>query len=357
MSQLKPSILINPQYTTNNVDTQQAGFYQISPNASNIALRVNYSNIGLKGEIRLNTTTVPAVFQGNNGSAWVNFNASVGATGATGQDFTNAVNFNNLGANTSVSTTVPLANIFATTYANVALAISNVNIRSLQGSTTVINSNLTINNMVLTQNSNIITLNSQPLPYNWDFAYGSTGTGGGLNSTLNTVSNLKNASSDSTFYSWGETSNWIVQQGQNVVKGQAVRLTKDSASSSNIVITPVVYTTLTGLNPFVTPFNMLGIATQSASGGNSCMVCTKGITTVLCTNNTISGDFNRTNDVLNVGLIGLVGKDGGIFCNNNIPTVDYIIAGYFLESGLSNNNIAANGNYALFYVNPQVHIS
>ena len=347
MSQLKPSILINPQYATNTLDTQQAGWYQVSPNASNLALRVNYSNIGLQGEIRLNTSTLPNVFQGNNGSAWVDFNAVIGPTGASGQDFTNAVNFNNLGANSDVSIEVPLANIFATTYANVAMAISDVNIRSLQGGEYIINSNLTIDSMILSQNSNVITLATQPIPFNWDF------TGSGISgSTLNTISNLKNASSDTNFYSWGETSKWIVQQGQTIVKGQSVRLTRDSISSSNIVITPITYTTLTGLNLFVTPFNMLGIATQTASGGNSCIVCTKGVTTVLCTSNS-TVDFIRSDSVSSVGLFGLVGKDSGIFCNTNIPAVDYIIAGYFLESGFG---VSANNNYALFYVNPQVHI-
>ena len=351
MSQLKPSILVNPQYATNNLDTQKAGWYQVSPNSSNLALRVNYTNIGLKGEMRLNTTSVPPIFQGNNGSAWVDFNAVIGPTGPAGQDFTNAVNFNNLGSNTDVSIEVPLANIFATTYVDVGAAISNVNIRSLQGSEYVINSNLTVDSMILTQNSNVITIKPQPLPYNWDFT---SGISGGNNSTLNTVSNLKNASSDTNFFGWGETSNWIVKQGQNVIKGQAVRLTSDVASS-NIVITPVIYTntTLSGLNPFVTPFNMLGIATQTASGGDRCVVCTKGITTVLCTSNTTI-DFFRSDPVSNVGIYGLVGKDAGIFCNNNIPIVDYIIAGYFLESGAG---VAANGNYALFYVDPQVHIS
>jgi hypothetical protein len=353
MSVLKPSILINPQYATNTLDTQQAGWYQVIPNSSNLALRVNYSNIGLKGEIRLNTTTLPPVFQGNNGSAWVDFNAVIGPTGPAGQDFNNAVNFNNLGANTSAGLEVPLANIFATTYVNVGMAISNVNIRSLQGGEYTINSNLTVDSMILTQNSNVITLEPQPLPYNWDFASGSAGAG--VNSTLNTVSNLKNASSDLKFYSWGKTSNWIVQQGQTIVKGQAVRLTRDSVSSSNIVITPITYTNLSLLNPFVTPFNMLGIATQTASGGNSCVICTKGITTVLCTSN-ITADFVITSDISSdsVGLFGLVGKDAGIFCPTQVNIGDYIIAGYFLESG---TGIANNGNYALFYVDPQVHIS
>jgi hypothetical protein len=98
---------------------------------------------------------------------------------------------------------------------------------------------------------------------------------------------------------------------------------------------------------------MLGIATQTASGGDTCIVCTKGITTVLCTTN-ITLDFTGSTAVSSVGIDGLVGKDGGIFCNTTpVPTVDYICAGYFLESGIG---IASNGNYALFYVEPRFQI-
>ena len=342
MSQIKPSILVNPNYATNGIssDKQQAGWYQVSPNSNNLALRVNYSNIGLAGEIQLNTTS--GVFQGSNGSAWVNFNSTQGPSGPSGKDFTNAINFNNLGSNTATSTVVPLASVFSTTYANVSASISNVNIRSLQGGNYTINSNLSVNSMVLSQNSNVITMTSQPLPYTWDFTNG-----------RNTVSYLKNASSDTLNYGWGQTSNWIVQNSVIILKGQAVRLTKDS--SNNIVITSITYSTLVGANQFNTPFNILGIATQTVSGGNTCTVCTKGITSVLCTNtsNIPSGsNFSPSYDIPFVGSLGIVGKDGGIFCNvNNVPTTEYISAGYFLESG---SGLATSGNYVLFYVNPEI---
>ena len=218
MSQLQPSVLVNPAYTTNNIDTHKAGWYQIQPSSSNIALRVAYSNIGLNGEIRLNTSVIPPVFQGNNGSAWVNFNSITGPVGPKGKDFINAINFNNLGSNTSPGTSVQLGSIFATTYANVAANISNVNIRSIQGSSYTVNSNLSINSISLTQNSNVITINSLPLPYNWDF----TGN-------RNTVRYLKNGSGGIN-NSWGEISNWIVKTGTTVYKGQAVRLTQDTTN-------------------------------------------------------------------------------------------------------------------------------
>ena len=81
MSKLIPTILTNPNYATNTLDTEKAGWYQIQPSSSNVALRVNYSNIGLSGEVRLNNTVSPPVFQGNNGSAWVTFNATQGVQG------------------------------------------------------------------------------------------------------------------------------------------------------------------------------------------------------------------------------------------------------------------------------------
>ena len=114
---------------------------------------------------------------------------------------------------------------------------------------------------------------------------------------------------------------------------------------------PVIYSSLAGVSPFTTPFNMLGIAMETVSGGNDCLVCTRGISTVLCTSN-ITADFVSSSSVSDVGIDGVVGRDGGIFCNTTpAPLVNYIRAGYFLESG---GGVASNGNYALFYVEPKV---
>lgn len=161
MSLIKPTININPAYATNNINNKQAGLYQVAPNDSNIVVRVNTtSSIGLSGEIKLNTAVAPVKFQGYNGTTWVDFNATTGPQGLPGQDFTNAVNFNNLPLPGDTSSTVALGNIFATTYANVAMSLSNVNIRSLQGGNYTINSNLNVKSLNITQNSNIITLTS-----------------------------------------------------------------------------------------------------------------------------------------------------------------------------------------------------
>ena len=339
MSQLKPSININPAFATNGLDNNQAGFYQIAPNSSNLAVRVSYSNIAMAGEIRLNTTVGPAKFQGYTGLTWVDFDASTGPQGPPGKDFTNAVNFLNGVSAPDPSNITSQAQIFATTYANVAANVSNVVIRSLEAGDYIVNSNLTIQTAQLSQNSNVITIIGKPLPYKWDFGLGNQ-----------SHEYLKNASGDSPFFGWGETSRWVVKSGSSVVKGQAVRITNDGA---NVAIIPVEYSSLTGISPLTTPFNMLGIACETAAGGSNCLVCSKGITTVLCTSN-ITADFVSSSSVSAVGIDGLVGRDGGIFCNTTpMPLVCYIRAGYFLESGL---NVAGAGNYALFYVEPRVQV-
>ena len=338
MSRIQASININPTWATNGTDTGAAGLYQISPTTSNLAIRVASSNIGLAGEIQFTSNGGSLVFQGYNGNNWVDFNATVGQQGAPGTDFTNAVNFNNLTANTSPGIVVSLGQVFATTLANVAASLSNVNIRAISGGQNVVNSNLTVQSLTVSQNSNVITLTSQGVPYTWN-----------MESSNGEVNYLKNASSDTPYYGWGDTSIWTVKPGQTVVKGQAVKL---DSSSSNVVISPMVYTTLTGATPYNTPMNMFGVALENASGGQSCRVCTHGITTVLCTSNTTT-DFTSTGSVSSVGLDGLVGRDGGIFCNTLPPaTINYYTrAGYFLETGAT---VASNGVNALFYVEPRV---
>lgn len=338
MSRIQPSININPTWATNSRDTGAAGWYQISPTTSNLALRVASSNIGLAGEIQFTSNGGSLVFQGYNGSNWVDLNATVGPQGSPGTDFTNAVHFNNLTANTNPGIVVSLGQVFATTVANVAASLSNVNIRAISGGQNVVNSNLSVQSLVVSQNSNVITLTGQGIPYTWH-----------MESSNGAVNYLKNATVDTPYYGWGETSIWTVKQGQIVLKGQAVRL---DSSSSNVVITPMVYTTLSGATPYNTPMNMFGVALENASGGQSCRVCTRGITTVLCTSNTTI-DFSATSSVASVGLDGLVGRDGGIFCNTLPPTtINYFTrAGYFLETGLT---VANNGSNALFYVEPRV---
>jgi hypothetical protein len=343
MSRLQPSININPSWATNNLDNGAAGWYQITPTTSNLALRVSSSNIGLTGEIQFTSNNGSLVFQGYNGNNWVDFNSTVGPQGTPGLDFTNAVNFNNLTANATPGLVVSLGQVFATTQVNVAASLSNVNIRAIAGGINQINSNLAVQSLVVSQNSNVITLTSQSIPYSWHME--------GSNASVNY---LKNDSSDTTYYGWGDTSTMTVKPGYSVVKGQAVRLDSYNAggSSSNVVITPMGYTTLAGATPYNTPMNMFGVAMKDASSGQSCQVCTHGITTVLCTSNTTT-DFTSTSSVASVGLDGLVGKDGGIFCNTLPPaTINYYTrAGYFLEAGAT---IANNGGYALFYVEPRV---
>jgi hypothetical protein len=335
MSLLKPVININPAYATNTLNNGQAGWYQVSPTTSNLALRVSNSTIGMTGEIKLNTSTNPYKFQGYNGSGWVDFNAIQGERGVPGRDFTNVVNFNNLGADTTPGVQVTRGQIFATTSIDGSEETNDVNIRTIASGVDQINSNLSINTMLITQNSNVITLTGQPLPYEWNFS-----------SSNSAVTYLKNANNDTTNYGWGDVSTWTVKPGSTVTKGYAVRL--DNYNNSNIVIVPLTYTSLTNVTPYNTPINMLGIALETAVGGASCRVCTKGLTTVFCGNNI----NNFSSKPSGIGLDGLVDKDGAIFCNVSPPSVNYFIrAGYFLETGITSSS------YSLFFVEPRVERS
>ena len=332
----RQTIFVNPQYSTNNYDPLSAGFYVTSPSNSNLALRTYYSNVNIAGEIRFTPMVGPTgSFQGYNGSQWVDFNANTGPTGSSGKDFTNQVNFNNGTGLAETSNIVVYGEIFSTTTANVALNLSNVNVRSLYGGNVTISSLDNISSLLIEQNSNVITLTSQPLPYEWNFT------------TSNLVSTYKSSSGDSVFKAYGETVEWEVLSS-TIQKGTAVRLSTDGISKIGLV--PITYTPSTHIDQFSTPYNILGIALNTASAGSNCTVCTKGITTVLCTSN-VSIDFTATAGVSSAGLSGLVGCDGGIFCNSSTPAGEYIRAGFFLENGLS---IASNGSYVLFQVDPKL---
>ena len=92
--------------------------------------------------------------------------------------------------------------------------------------------------------------------------------------------------------------------------------------------------------------HVLGVALEECEGNEPCMICTRGITTVKCSNN-ISSVFIGEPEVESSGCPGLVSQDGFIFYTNIKPTVDYIKAGNFIQSG----NIAGHDNYALFKIN------
>lgn len=334
----RQTIFANPQYATNGYDPLAQGFYLTSPSNSNLALRTYYSNLNIAGEIRFNPTVGPTgCFQGYNGSQWVDFNANTGPTGPAGKDFTNQVNFNNGTGLVESSNVVVYGEVFATTTANVALNLSNVNVRSLYGGNVTISSLDNVSSLIVQQNSNVITLTSQPLPYMWN------------NATSNLVATYKSSVGDTLFKAYGETVQWqVLDSSPTIQKGTAVRLSTDGVSKIGLI--PINYSPSIHLDPFSSPYNILGIALNNATAGSNCKVCTKGITTVLCTSN-VSIDFSATAGVSSAGLPGLVGCDGGIFCNSSIPVGEYIRAGFFLENGLS---IASNGNYVLFQVDPKL---
>jgi len=345
---MQTTVQVNPLYTTNNYDAHTAGWYVTSPNNSNLALRVQNTNLNIDGEIRLYNNsslsgpTGPSVFQGYDGASWLNFNALTGPTGPAGLSFNNLVEFINTISFGGSSYNVTFGNIFITNIIDPAQGMSTVYARSLCAGDVPIASGDIIPSMQIMQNSEIITLISKPIPYQWDF------------STDAMITKYKSGSSDSVFKASGDVSKWLVKTGYNIVKGTAVRIVNNgSGNSTSITIIPMLYSSTTHINPFANPANVIGIALENASGGNSCLVCTKGVTTVLCTSNT-SLDFVPTSSLSVVGLPGLVGCDGGIFCNSMKPVDEYIRAGFFLESDSDSLSIAGSGQYVLFNVDIQL---
>ena len=74
-------------------DEKRSGWYRYRNESNNEAtLRVQDSNMKIKGAIRLNTSTRPPTFQGYNGKEWVIFSPIEGEKGEKGDSFNNIIN-------------------------------------------------------------------------------------------------------------------------------------------------------------------------------------------------------------------------------------------------------------------------
>jgi hypothetical protein len=135
---------------------------------------------------------------------------------------------------------------------------------------------------------------------------------------------------------------------ENIIAGQAVEICNRN-SSSDIAIRPISYNITSGITDFVSPV-FAGIALSNTVAGQSCNVCIRGITTVLCTN--IVGPYDSAVEQSTLNQPGFVSSDGKIFQPNQLTDVtnEYIRAGFFME----NNQSLITGNLALFNVNPKM---
>ncbi len=296
-----------------------SGWYK-ERGASDKTLRVSDSNLMMPGAIRFNEIT--SNFQGFNGNDWVTFNAEKGATGPAGTNASELFNFVNLPPGLSG---MGIGEVYQ------SADDTTVYLRSIQSGTYDLTSSITgVQAIQIANDSNYITLTPQPRPYVWDFT------------SINLINDLK-GEVGGKLKAFGTVSKWRVKTGKTVQKGYAVRVALDLVNTQ-LTIEPYTYTTMTD---FVTTsqegLGFLGIALENKSGGESCEVCTEGVTTAIIGENP---PFTTRTYTDGAGHYGFVSKDGKIFIPNPLTSITIApIAGYWLQKGEIGYN-----NLGLFYV-------
>jgi len=321
-------VTLLPRQSDNPIsqERQYTGWYK-ERGSNSITLRLSDSNLMMKGAVRFNKDT--STFQGFNGTEWVTFNAEKGDTGEAGASASDIFNFINLPED-SVNDGEIFKNKTST----------DIYFRTIQAGTFDINEGLTgLSSLDINKGNDFLTLTPQPQPYIWDFS----------TPQRNNLEHLKSNNSNTVFKAFGKIEKWQVKSGSSVQKGKAVRITIDiglNPSSTFLVIEPYTYSTnIIPLNH--KGYSFLGIALENSGAGQTCLVCTEGITSVIIGDQTdgTQADLN----IQGVGAVGIIGTDGTIF-NTADPittTMDSPIAGYWLEE----NNFTT-GDIVLFYVKP-----
>lgn len=296
-----------------------SGWYK-ERGASDKTLRVSDSNLMMPGAIRFNEKT--NIFQGFNGTGWVTFNAEKGATGPSGSNASQLFNFVNLPPGISGA---GIGQVYKES------GETAVYLRSIQSGTYDLTSSVTgVPAIQISNDTNYITLTPQPRPYVWDFT------------SINLINDLK-GEVNGKLKAFGQVSRWKVKTGKTVQKGYAVRVTLDSINTQ-LTIEPYTYTTLSDfVNSSQEGLGFLGIALEDKSSGQSCEVCTEGVTTAILG---INSPFTTLNTTDGVGHYGFVSKDGKIFIPHPLTSITIApVAGYWLQKGEIGYD-----NFGLFYV-------
>jgi hypothetical protein len=308
-------------------DQHHAGWYK-DRGSSNKSLRLNDSDLMMSGIVRFNRDN--NIFQGYNGSEWVTFNAVQGDAGPAGADANETFTFINLPEGGDNDGEI---------YKEVSG--TDIHLRTIRSGTFDLNAGVTgLNALGINKGSEYLTLTPTPRPYVWDFSTNETSS----------ISFLKSGSGDTKFKAFGQVSKWKVKAGATVTVGSAVRVTLSAAgsgyteSTTYLVIEPYTYSSL--IQETREGAGFLGIALENKSNGQTCEVCTDGVTTILLGDG--DGAGNQTSGNINgPGAYGFVGYDGQIY-NESISTgisANTPVAGYWLERGGF-----ATGDEVLFYV-------
>jgi hypothetical protein len=306
-------------------DKKKAGWY-LDRFHNDKTLRLSDSDLLLPGTVRFNYSN--NVFQGFNGESWVEFNAIKGETGNHGEDGIASFDVDNLPKNQKVEGEVYSGKVD-----------NELRFRALNTTIFDINESITdVDSISINKSDDYLTLVANPRPYQWDM------------SSNNTIEYFKSSLSSSTLKAFGTIQTWKVKSGETVRIGTAVRIslsvsgTNYSNATTELVIEPYTYNV--SHEEIKQGSAVLGIAMQTKTGGNSCLVCTDGITTVVMGDG--NGAGNQTSTVINgPGAHGFIGYDAKVYneslstgISSNTPTM-----GYWLERGSF-----SSGSGVLFYV-------
>ena len=318
-------------------DEKKTGFYSLK-NSNFNNLRVQHSNIELDGIIRLNRdTNGEKVFEGFNGTKWVQFNALKGDTGDKGSDFNSKLELINcLNSDTDDNNLNKDGKglIFKTTSVDTNQT-TQIKIRSLSTKPNDYNKGqMKINSMRITTNDDEICLESLPQPYNWDI------------SSLSIAEMKSSPQDDIIFKCYGDITTVKVKKGAKIERGQFVSLDEQDGF---LVAKP--YFNNGKLDHYSYPNSVFGVALESSQYMDKIKVCRDGITTVKYNSVVEMVDDNLMDigKVSDIGSKGFLSNNGYVFCSPIKPGlgIDYNCVGEFLETD-------SNNNYYLFKINLQL---
>lgn len=311
-----------------NIIEYVTGWYQ-NKNENDVTLRISNNNTEIIGSLRLNTNISPPIFQGYNGRNWVDFNASRGLKGESSNKFDINLCINKLGCENNENNNNNNKGYIIdsdTYFVNNQLFFD---VKPIISSKVLRNGEF-INSIDIINNEENIILKPNFVPHVEDL------------SNIK-IYDIKSNPTDQTFKSVCTTKKYKVLEDEIVSKGQIVSL---EIQNNGLFIKPANYNKQ--LNLFRNNIVCVGVALQDCLGGQECLVCTKGITTVKLSQN-IPIEYTSDCDI-NSKDNGLLSSDGFLFKSVIKPSVDYINCGYFLENCQTELN-ETNDKYVLFYVN------
>jgi hypothetical protein len=329
-----------PEAPINNYQINSGWYKERGSNSK--TLRISNSNLMMPGTIRFNET--PTTFQGFNGNDWVTFNAVQGPPGDPGLNASQLFNFINLPEEYNILDDGPRGEIYESS------GTTNVYMRSIQSGIIDINAGLTAMSLNIENDTNYVKLTPQPQPYVWDFT------------TNNNISYMKSLVSATKFKAFGKISKWIVKSDKTILAGSAVRISLESPGFTQMVIEPFTYTNLSDFNlqSNQTGLGFLGISLENKLGGESCEVCTEGVTTAIMGEYSISPITSKSS--VNAGQYAFVNSNATVFTPNNLTSMNTfisLVAGYWLEKTtitFYTSGTVSNDNLGLFYVKSNLNL-